>query len=286
MPRILVCIMPFVVSLLHASYQDIEQFLRRYNRPFTTIELCEHQNPYSPDIAQTYAAGTAVLVFPQHVHHALKEHTSLVLLNPPRIHYQLLHYLSECEHFDLLIVRDIPNVATYMPLFALLADHIFIEQADTKQLPEDAIRINESLWYYPSESNSLHRLKWNGAIADKKQYHIISTFNEKLLIKRDQTVEWLPGINLTTFVYMYGIYPTNRMIRKQLKKFKNIVHNDLVLSNVIVQGAHITPIDFDDTRRSARKKRTIHAMKTIFRGWRRHYNPDSAYIRYREKNSR
>ena len=57
-----------------------------------------------------------------------------------------------------------------------------------------------------------------------------------------------------TFVMLSGVYPTDSMIRSRISSFKTscLMHNDLVIGNMIVRGDELILIDFDDARRSSK----------------------------------
>jgi len=84
---------------------------------------------------------------------------------------------------------------------------------------------------------------------------IQSNFNNKLYVseRRNETTEWIPGINLKTFVKLNGIYPEATSIINNLKT-KNITteykwdntNNDLTCHNIILNGHLLHLIDFND----------------------------------------
>jgi hypothetical protein len=80
-------------------------------------------------------------------------------------------------------------------------------------------------------------------------YKIRSDFNEKIFIKHAQGKiverDWYPGINFITFKILSGVWPTKRMIGKELLKFGKTVHGDLLPWNIIVSGRALYAIDDD-----------------------------------------
>jgi SAM-dependent methyltransferase len=84
---------------------------------------------------------------------------------------------------------------------------------------------------------------------------IESNFNSKkfLTTRREEVKEWIPGVNLKTFIKLNGVYPVFYVIIKKLDirdiqgdyKWDN-TNNDLVTHNFILNGSILNIIDFDD----------------------------------------
>jgi len=86
---------------------------------------------------------------------------------------------------------------------------------------------------------------------------IKSNYNEKYIQspRKDKPHEWIPGINLKTFLDLNGIYPPKRNIADKVKS-KEIKtdyawdnsNNDFVVHNLILNGHDIHLIDYDDDK--------------------------------------
>jgi len=82
---------------------------------------------------------------------------------------------------------------------------------------------------------------------------IESDFNSKKILRREETRDWICGINLKTFVELNGVYPHRNDIIEKLKakdihgdyKWDNS-NNDLIIHNFILSGCTLHMIDFDD----------------------------------------
>jgi hypothetical protein len=115
-------------------------------------------------------------------------------------------------------------------------------------------------------------------------YVLQSSFTEKKFYKEPSCVtsDWLPGINLATFSMLYGVYPTNVMLYKQLQAFKEIEHNDLVLANIIVQGDALKLIDFADDRRSSDPRVCLKGVLKMFNNVRRLQDAQRSLEKYHD----
>ena len=285
------------------GYGAIHSLLSRYSRSITILEITQKNSMcYSLDIARHYPQATCVVVAhgrTDSVADILEQHaiTNLVLLDPPALDTYSIDMLGKCEHFDVVIVHDVEaldqkNVIPMLRLLLKLGDHIFIDSAASLRIPEGtlsqqsevvATHAGRSFLYFEVLKSNLLLPRWSiRGNAPFKHYEVMSNFHEKKLYKRatKTTSHWIPGINLLTFIMLQGLYPTNKMIRKHLKSFKDIDHNDLVLGNMVVQGASVVPIDFRDRRRNIHPEVCIKAAKKVFRLTRRFDSPRAALIRY------
>jgi hypothetical protein len=290
------------LAVVPGGLAAIEAILNNYKRPITILEIGANNAPYAYSLSKHYK-GTCVAMMQENATALVdkivtKARPNLVVLNPQFITHTLLNRFGQCEHIDVVIVHDIvllgdKNITTLLQPILRLGNHIFVElpQSYVEQLPEEMqkpqiiARLNEELLcYFCMERTDLRLPRWDANFDEKRAYKIQSNFQKKKLYKPllDTTVEWIPGINLITFVMTRGIYPTDKMIRKSLNSFKNIKHNDLVLGNIVVQGAQIVPIDFGDKRRNANLKLHIKAALKVFSFRRRFANARGAMDMYRK----
>jgi hypothetical protein len=80
-----------------------------------------------------------------------------------------------------------------------------------------------------------------------------------------------------------GVYPDNKRIMDELKKYKEIHHNDLVVGNFIVQGHNLKPIDFNDSGRRVRTKKSIKIAIELFKNYNRTKRPQDLLNKYQKK---
>jgi hypothetical protein len=120
-------------------------------------------------------------------------------------------------------------------------------------------------------------------------YNVISDFNQKIFEKSYFTLNaetqlcdkytdrfgWAKGINLVTFVILSGIYPLPNTLLQQIRSWHSLNHNDLVMSNIIIQGTELYPIDRADKRRNFQIGDAIQLLEIAFKDTRLMCDPDS-----------
>ncbi|MDN3504704.1 MAG: hypothetical protein P0S95_03915 [Rhabdochlamydiaceae bacterium] len=101
--------------------------------------------------------------------------------------------------------------------------------------------------------NKLKMKTWLMESFPYEDHYIICDYNQKKLKKIDhrynshvRETEWLPGINILSFMSYYGSYPSSRHIIKGITDLQNVKTSDWMVNNMIVQGLHIEMIDLDD----------------------------------------
>ncbi len=131
-------------------------------------------------------------------------------------------------------------------------------------------------------------LFYNGTIDEKmtpcliKKDNIVnSTFTFKNLDNKrhNRVLEWIPGINLMTFIKLNGRYPFPENIISKIER-RDIEtgygwdnkNNDLVLHNIIVNGSDLHLIDYDDKIVSVSGRSDSEQIDIILRTLRKHYN--------------
>lgn len=280
----------------------IEKFVAQYTRPFTLLEISATASPYDLMLTRRQS-GTHIVMMQQGAERIVNQITknniaSVAVVNPEEISNPLLERLGHCEHFDMVVVHDFAalgnhNIFNVMRLLLKLGTHIFVELPQTlferypEALPKPEIlarSAHEALCYFHVDRTDLRLPRWDAGYHEKRAYQIQSSFSEKSLYKplTGTSAAWIPGINLITFIMTRGIYPTDKMIRKQLRAFERIDHNDLVVGNIVVQGAHLAPIDFGDRRRNADINLHVKAALKIFRFGRRFNNAEKTMRMYRD----
>lgn len=305
----LVSVRPLIIisSFISTAYSAVSttvvmnQLCQRYQREITVLEIGALKSASIFALAKNYA-GTYVLMDKQLMYDEEKlenvRFKNIVLLHPSYIDSALLHNLGKCEHFDIVLVRDLEQWAVPTAQAALqgvltLGDHIFIElsndllpTAQTLHACEVApLNAEKSLCYFAMHKTYITKPRWTSNEESLTNYGIVSNFSEKRMDKQSTNTssKWIPGVNLLTFLLLKGVYPTDKMMRKQLKTFKHINHNDLVLGNIVVQGRNITPIDFQDTRRNVDPAICIKAaLKKVIRDGRLKRDPETMLHKYSE----
>lgn len=254
----------------------MRQFLSQYTRPFTLAEIQPGAQSFSCDIAKQF--DVVCLIIEKNECKAIYEQciqenpdTIILFYNKPRLNeYKLL---GECEHCDVAIFTDPCAVVKdtlqkSLPVFLTIADHTIFKIALTNMQEIDAVRqwldtahitfdmyVDEYCWLYIHKPRKdLRRKTWYRAARELANIYVIeSNFHEKKLNNRSKrtVTEWIHGINMFTFFGLRGCYPRYHDIEQEIMQFKNCLHNDYWLGNIIMQGKSLHLIDFDDTRRDA-----------------------------------
>jgi len=262
-------------------YAVIKNILDTYQRPITVIDLNPQYGYFSFKIAQDYRA-TCVMVSPEPYLKqlcALNSDINTILLLQKDINCAELKRLGECEHFDVVLAFDYINWFT--PQWQETVDAIFslgqtivietpftthdtwaqshnqlinqyltekgAQHVHTTKLMEQELSAN--IYVVTQDKKSLTRTHWTRA-HKTQEYRIESSYQEKFLCKYPlwNKSPWHKGINLLTFKMLNGVYPTQETIAKQIHNLDAQQHNDLNISNVIIQGNTLMPIDCDDQR--------------------------------------
>jgi hypothetical protein len=291
-----------IVFLGRLHTRALNEFLAQYQRPITVLEITDLQEFYTLAFAQRHK-GVFVLLSTEKVDSIKKkvqDYNNVVLVQPKEFSTSSLVDLASCEHFDVTFVHDWAmlqkNPYIVSALFTL-GDYLIIDVSNTfvdRFLSEDqkkSIIWKHDLPYgkqrvcFKNLKTSLGRARWvMSSLAQSKQpsYTISSTFTEKKMIKgaHKKTSDWVPGINLVTAIMLNVKFPTNEILRDNIKKFMEIDHNDPVIGNMIVQGKKVVLIDFADSRRNADQEKCIKAALKLFTWIHRPKKPLDAVLKY------
>lgn len=191
----------------------------------------------------------------------------------------ILEKLSLCEHFDIVFVgrkffSEPERLLYIMSALRKMSQYIIItcdgpiSQATIRALQPIIIRefkdglevIIEGDAQRLQQRNIFWPLGETG-----KDYTIISNFDSKYLVKTGDALDriktdWKPGINLLTFIAFGGIRPTYSEILQQLKMLAKIKHSDWRASNIVVSGATLSMIDFEETRDNFTSEEAVNAQ--------------------------
>lgn len=269
---------------------EIKEFLTNYKRPFTLLEIQPGKNPFSFELAQEFDCTCVVLENASCRHlldycQAKQPHKVILLAR----HLELYEYqvLSQCEHFDVVMIPDAhalftDDISTTCPILLALGDYTLIKIPQSQEaykkkflnyLYQNKITFHQNetdlhdVWVFVDHPRtSLIRKSWYAVPECNSMYTIQSSFEKKQLVHKYkvQPSDWICGINLVTFIVLQGQYPRNDWIYKKILEFKNVKHNDFWIGNMIMQGQTISLIDFNDARKRSHFKtelaRTLHCF--------------------------
>lgn len=257
-------------------YENIDGFLKKYNRPFTMLDLGQAEDHIGWDLYHKYPDSVFVFMGQDSfsLHACLKRSPSNIVVLDKVSSLPNLKHLGECEHFDIVYL---PNIQSRyggdwkdaIDVALQLGDHLIISiSADQQELIEYMALKNFDCWgetvangvsrkFYIARSPNkvLKRKSWLRLCMQKDLYCIKSNFDEKQLIKpsseiheSEEVVSWIPGINFCTFKMCNGKYPTSAQLKQCLYTIKDFQHTDWIMNNMIIQGTVLKLIDSCDLR--------------------------------------
>lgn len=264
----------------------INNFILQYQRPITVLEITTQVGEYLSELSTAQKIVGIAWVLPGTTID-LSLVKNCIVLAPPSLHCTMIEEVSRCEHFDVVIVRNIARCIAE-PLERLLAalvrlgDALFIEP-DTQEFEllltrSSSIKIvvprnsaSGPLYLYQKSKAVLTKARYTQkGFSEINSYRVSSSFLKKEFSKglSRKSIPWIPGINLVTFIMLRGIYPTDSQLQEQLKSLMKIApkHTDLVLGNMILSGEKIIAIDSDQNHKADSRVCLEAALKAFARG--------------------
>lgn len=253
------------------SYDSYRQdalisFIQKFKRP-TTVAIIDDMYPCACAIAAYNAVP--ILITPDCNNTILARciaQQSPILLIKKQPSLAELEIVGDCEHLDIVCAFSSVEQYGYLWQKAVrylirLGDYTFLETKTAEQAefiqPFEPLLINtyenRTLWLIHKEKKYLTRRSWFYGAPNHRMYQIESNFYQKYFIKDKgiiTKIPWIAGINLQTFKELNGVYPTNNMIREQIKSLKSIAHNDMAIFNIIINNKRLVPIDCDEAGRT------------------------------------
>lgn len=266
-------------SVLNAYNHDVKSVvsnvLSRYDvhREITVLEIGFSSHSLSLDLADTFSNSTCVMLGAPNdsidelnvlEKETQKKAPSNVIYLKRKVSIDELTILSDCEHFDVVVISNIENHfgsnwKSVLNIILNLGDHTVITGVDldinlfknvgasnTTLITED----KEQIVLVEKNKHHLMRPYWLCARSKEVRYKIESTYQYKFLhnLNINRTTEWKKGINLTTFYMLNGVYPCMGSIVLKVEGLLQYAGNDFTIWNMIIQGKHIALIDQDDSR--------------------------------------
>lgn len=247
----------FLPAICYASASELDEIHKvasSYTRPITFLTIADESIVSS--LASSYQ-GVFVHVDP-------KSHTSSL---PNTVHLKktctskVLAHLGECEHFDLVFVKNHGNElnGAYAKALYHLGEHVFVSLDRHSSLlaphlvasgfQEIKLSCKGIRMFFASHPITyLKRTHWLEPASDSNFVrHIHSTYSEKIHYKNLKDIQsvtvWQAGINLMTFKILEGSFPNSLRLEEEINRLYKIPHPDWMPNNILVQGENLVLID-------------------------------------------
>jgi hypothetical protein len=283
---------------------NLNYFFHHYQRPITVFEFSGPSQVYTPEVAawRDVDATVVIVLMGKNITEEVMDRIKgtldrVIILKPPSVGNHMLYTLSKCEHPDVVLVHDIPTdvpplEGDFIRLLLCIGDYLGVDIRPDKVAFFNAHYKNHKLLikitphangddgffaFFKTNKKGIIAPRWDEAVNDDSgiiYYPVISSFTDKTMYKTVRhgskskvvATPWHKGITLTTFVMMYGQRPGDGVILQSLQRLSKTAHNDLVMSNVLIQGDALQPIDFNDPRRYKAQSICLDTLIEAFSG--------------------
>ena len=257
-----------------------KEIKKRYNRPVTVLDIGANFGYFSFRIQEILPGSVAILIESKYARHLVELCKKLdadnTIVLDKHINTEELIKLAKCEHFDIVlglnVLHHIGDVEQSFPAIEKLGDTIIVETPHPKNdgacgqkyfeplynklmkeyniIGEFSRRRKNNIWgIKDSKKTTLEIRYWDSEPQDNKIL-IESTGISKTIMHTEKIEyrDWIHGINLRTYQYLNGTYPSRKLLSKNLERLTNIDHKDLTPWNLILSGKTLNPIDNKDIR--------------------------------------
>jgi len=269
----------------------------RYDRPISVLDIGANFGYFSFRIQEEFPGSVVTLIESKHAKRLIKlcqetDAEDTIVLDE-LINTEQLNTLAGCEHFDVVlglnVLHHIGDVEKSFDALERLGDTLIVE---TPNPQDDGACGQKNLDYLyekvMSEYNIIGEFKrhtsnvdspigikdvkkttLNKRYWDSKPYKnnitIESTGNTKKFHhkEKNETRDWIHGINLRTYQYLNGQYPSRKTLAKNIKNINSTLHEDLNPWNLILKGSEIVPIDCKDFRHTKPTNNNLQIQKIV-----------------------
>ena len=113
--------------------------------------------------------------------------------------------------------------------------------------------LSSGIYHIRGKRSKILMKSWWSKAGPKEEHYIKCDYDQKSLTKIDnrfnshvRETNWIPGINMISFLCCYGSYPLNEVIKAEIKSLSIIQSDDWMINNMIVQGKALEMIDLED----------------------------------------
>jgi SAM-dependent methyltransferase len=266
-----------------SRYVVIKEQLKKFQRPFTVLDIGANLGYFSFRIAYDFPNATCVMIedrYSEKLKNLCDENNlKNIILLKQKVDADILKKIADCEHFDVVlalnVVHHIGDIKNTLSVIEQIGETIIIETphyndegaCGQDNLEEIYNHVNEkytnigSFSRHTSSLNSIMGAKlftknslkiryWDYPKEETQTFKILSDEKNKIFFHPDkkENRDWIKGINFRTFQYLNGIYPIEEDILNSILSLKTVNHNDLTPWNLIINGKDIVPIDNNDPR--------------------------------------
>ncbi len=294
-------------ALDQAAQRYISKHIARYERPLTVLEVCGNVEPYSREGVRKEGDVSYNVLFLEQSDKVIssvkrERPKSLTLMNPKRVKVSTIRTLSRCEQPDLVILHAVPNyfkdaTEDFIIPFLSVGDYLAVdiepqdvevfETYKNSPLLIDTVPHKNGdggfLAFFKTEKKGLEIARWTASGKSSEiKYFVQSSFTSKSMFKKDLNTRstWHKGINLMTFVYLDGVYPSDGVIVSEARALSRLNHNDLVMGNLLIQGIKLKAIDFADKRHDISVERCLRAFLAAFEKGRATFKTPQSFHEY------
>jgi len=292
-------------------YQIIKGYCAQFNRPFTILDIGANLGYFSIRLCEDLDC-TSVLVegiYGDWLQEVLEANSNqrLILLKK-LMSLDDLRKIAEVEHFDVVmalsVIHHFPNdINESLAVLQSLGDHLILElpnereacgqdvvtQAMQLQLPEHArflgrgkSHLNEGerpIVAIHTPKTTLQR-SYIGTPREGLSLTIHADFSTKTVEfhNKPSRYAWHRGINLQTYLYMHGAYPSRAAIAEMVAglTLNGAPHRDVQPWNLILQGDAVQLIDADDPHHAfaySDEQYLARIADMLNAGYKAHYQP-------------
>lgn len=267
-----------------SRWQMIKPELDKWKRPFTVLDFGANLGYFSLRMVQEYDCRVVAIesIYSEWLKDIIKKNNEdrIILLNK-KFTLEDIKELSEVEHFDLVLALSVMHHVEGGPYVQILeamqslGDVLIAEVAVEEEAcgqyivnqtfippysqilgyPESHLSDTKRTLFVTNHPKTYLKKSYIGTPLNDTDIYIHSTYDEKKARKNGASRDWLAGINLKTWIEMGGALPSTDSLIKYCHDARpsymngDMIHGDIAVHNVILQGDSVKFIDSLDVRR-------------------------------------
>jgi glycosyltransferase involved in cell wall biosynthesis/2-polyprenyl-3-methyl-5-hydroxy-6-metoxy-1,4-benzoquinol methylase len=262
-------------------YKLLHSFCSRFERPFTVLDIGSNLGYFSLRLAEDFNCTVVSCEgiygdWIREIYEANRNPRTILLKKVFSV--ADLRALAQVEHFDVVMALSVIHhfdepFDESLETLRSLGDHVLIElpnednacgqdivrDAKTVELPPEAFLLGHGKSHLDGGTRPLYSLSRPKTTIEKSYLGTPRTDLALTISADDQSKtvsfhnkpenrEWLPGINLQTFLWFNGVWPSPAHIARRIHEKGSRLegHRDIQPWNVVMQGQDLQFIDADD----------------------------------------